>query len=228
MAAHPRQYWPDRNSGLCIAKCSDPTTLRSCLNRSGTLTQPIYERAAAQIEYIRDTINHAASFTAVPGAGLVVIGCSAVITWCVQIGLGVERDAGLIGWMLNALIALPVGLLAMNRKARRLKLTLWHGPGRKFLLALAPSGIAAGALTAALYQHDMLELVRASWMTTYGIGVMAAGAYSIRPVPVMGAMFLGCGVFNLLMPQHSSEFMVLAFGGLHILFGYIIWKHHGG
>ncbi len=192
------------------------------------MTQPIYERAAAQIEYIRDTITHAASFTAVPGAGLVVIGCSAVLTWSIQLALGIDRDARLIGWMLNALVALPIGLLAMNLKARRLKLTLWHGPGRKFLLALAPSGVAAGALTVALYQHNMLELVRGAWMTTYGIGVLAAGAYSIRPVPVMGAMFLGCGVFNLLMPQHSTEIMVLAFGGLHILFGYIIWKHHGG
>jgi hypothetical protein len=116
----------------------------------------------------------------------------------------------------------------MYLKARRLSLPLWRGPGRRFLLALAPSGLAAGALTVALYQHAELDLVRGVWLTTYGIGVLAAGAYSIRPVPVMGALFLGCGIVNLLVPQLTAEIMVVAFGGLHLTFGYIIWRHHGG
>jgi hypothetical protein len=116
----------------------------------------------------------------------------------------------------------------MYLKARRLSLPLWRGPGRRFLLALAPSGLAAGALTVALYQHAELDLVRGVWLTTYGIGVLAAGAYSIRPVPVMGALFLGCGIVNLLVPQLTTEIMVVAFGGLHLTFGYIIWRHHGG
>jgi hypothetical protein len=192
------------------------------------LTQPIYERAAAQIEYIRDTMTQASAFTAVPGMGLMLIGLSAIATWFIQHALGLDRDARLVGWMLNALVALPIGLVAMFLKARRLSLPLWHGPGRRFLLALAPSGLAAGALTIALYQHAELDLVRGVWLTTYGIGVLAAGAYSIRPVPVMGALFLGCGIVNLLVPQLTTEIMVVAFGGLHITFGYIIWRHHGG
>jgi hypothetical protein len=44
----------------------------------------------------------------------------------------------------------------------------------------------------------------------------------------MGALFLGCGIVNLLVPQLTTEIMVVAFGGLHITFGYIIWRHHGG
>lgn len=193
-----------------------------------SLTQPIYERAAAQIEYIRDTITQASAFTAVPGAGLMLIGLSAMVTWSIHHALEVDRDTRLVGWMINALVALPVGLAAMYLKARRLRLPIWRGPGRRFLLALAPSGLAAAALTVALFQHGMLELVRGVWMTTYGIGVMAAGAYSIRPVPVMGALFLGCGIVNLLVPHLTTEIMVVAFGGLHLAFGYIIWKHHGG
>lgn len=192
------------------------------------MTQPIYERAAAQIEYIRDTMSQASAFTAVPGVGLMLIGLSAIGTWALLHSLDVSRDDRLIGWMLNALVALPIGLGAMYLKAQRLSLPLWHGPGRRFLLALAPSGLAAGALTIALYQRDVLELVRGVWLTTYGIGVMAAGAYSIRPVPVMGALFLGCGITNLLVPHLTTEIMVVAFGGLHLVFGYIIWKHHGG
>jgi hypothetical protein len=192
------------------------------------LTQPIYERAAAQIEYIRDTMTQASAFTAVPGLGLMLIGLSAIATWFIQHALGLDRDARLIGWMLNALVALPIGLVAMYLKARRLSLPLWRGPGRRFLHALEPSGLAAGALTVALYQHAELDLVRGVWLTTYGIGVLAAGAYSIRPGPVMGALFLGCGIVNLLVPQLTTEIMVVAFGGLHITFGYIIWRHHGG
>ncbi len=195
---------------------------------AASLTQPIYERAAAQIEYIRDTMNQASAFTAVPGMGLMLIGLSAVGTWLILHTLHLTHDQQLVGWMLNALVALPIGLATLYLKARRLALPLWRGPGRRFLLALAPSGLAAGALTIALYQHQAQDLVHGVWMITYGIGVMAAGAYSIRPVPVMGALFLGCGIVDLLAPQLTAEIMVVAFGGLHLTFGYIIWKHHGG
>ena len=58
--------------------------------------------------------------------------------------------------------------------------------------------------------------------------VMTAGAWSVRIIPVMGALFLACGAVTLLLPVSGDLMLALGMGGLHIVFGLIIWRHHGG
>ena len=45
----------------------------------------------------------------------------------------------------------------------------------------------------------------------------------------MGGSFLVVGVFALALPEHwSNALLGLSFGGLHLYFGYQVFKHHGG
>lgn len=191
------------------------------------LSQQLYERAAAQLDYIHRTMEDSSRFTAVPGLGLMLIGASAFVAAYVAAQASRAGIAAAI-WLTDGALALPVAFYAAHVKSLRLGNSLWRGAGRKFLLALAPSGIAALALTVALYRHHALMLAAGCWMCTYGIGVMAAGAYSIRPVPIMGALFLAAGVATLQYPVLSPWLMPGCFGGLNLLFGYVIWKNHGG
>ena len=63
----------------------------------------------------------------------------------------------------------------------------------------------------------------------YGSGVVSAGTYSVRPVPIMGICFLALGCLALLAPATWSNLLLsLGFGGLHIIFGAIIARHYGG
>jgi hypothetical protein len=58
---------------------------------------------------------------------------------------------------------------------------------------------------------------------------MAGGAFSVRLVPVMGAGFLAIGALALLTPLGWADLWLGAgFGGLHIVFGAIIARRHGG
>jgi hypothetical protein len=66
-------------------------------------------------------------------------------------------------------------------------------------------------------------------MLLYGAAVVSAGTFSVRIVPVMGACFMACGVVALLMPALSRDVMMApTFGGLHMLFGALIARRHGG
>jgi hypothetical protein len=59
--------------------------------------------------------------------------------------------------------------------------------------------------------------------------VVTAGTFSIKIVPVMGVSFMGLGTLALLVAPAAGDLaMAVGFGGLHILFGTLIARRHGG
>jgi len=66
-------------------------------------------------------------------------------------------------------------------------------------------------------------------MLLYGTAVVAAGAFSVRIVPVMGAAFITVGAIALFAPvSWGTALMMVGFGALHIVFGIVIARRHGG
>src|SRR5207247_925048 len=98
------------------------------------LTPPtLHELSLADLRFIRRTMEGAAAFTTLSGAGLVAIGLSAL-------GAGVLAGAApgpawLRVWIVEAGLALVVGVLATLAKTRTARLPLLSGPLRKFGLA---------------------------------------------------------------------------------------------
>ncbi|MSQ92651.1 MAG: hypothetical protein EXR87_06950 [Gammaproteobacteria bacterium] len=184
--------------------------------------------AAEQIRYIRAAMAGAIEFTAVPGRGLVVIGVSALPA-AMLAQAQPSAPLALLVWSIEGALALLLGVLALQRKARRLGLELTSAPGRKFMLALLPAGIFTLALSSALWWRNVNDLVPAVWLAGYGTGVIAAGAHSVPAIPLMGGTFLACGMVALLLPASLQNLLLaLSFGGLHIAFGAYVARHHGG
>lgn len=186
------------------------------------------DRAMADLRFIRQTMEHGAAFTAVPGWGGVGMGVSALAA----AGLAANQPTTggwLLVWTLEAAVAITIGAIAIHRKARRADLPVLSGAGRKFLLSFLPPALAGVPLTGALWQAGASSLLPGVWLLLYGAAVVTAGTFSIKIVPVMGICFMVLGVFALLvMPAAGNLMMAVGFGGLHILFGTTIARRHGG
>jgi hypothetical protein len=188
----------------------------------------LHDRAMDNLRFIRETMERASSFTAVPGWGGVVMGVTALSATVVA-ALQPSKGLWLATWVVEALLALIVGGWAMDRKARRVETPLLSGPGRKFALSYAPPILVGVLLTVVLYRAGLTSALPGVWLLLYGTGVVTGGAFSVKIVPVMGLCFMLLGAVALFAPISSGNYLMGAgFGGLHIIFGIIIARRHGG
>ena len=198
------------------------------LPRRAPTTVHIQDRALDNLRYIREAMESSASFTAVPGYGGIAMGASALIAAALAAQPAL-RDQWLAIWVLDAVVAALLGGWAMWRKARSQGVELYRGVARRFLMNLLPPILAAVVLTTVLAVAGDTSVIPGTWLLLYGTGVVTGGAFSVRPVPLMGVCFMALGAVTLFLPDAWSNVMLaIGFGGLHLVFGGLIARRYGG
>lgn len=188
----------------------------------------VHDRAMDNLRFIRQTMESATAFTAVPGIAGVLMGVTALAA-AVIATMQQSEVAWLAVWVAEATLAVVIAGVGIVLKARAAGIPLFSGPARKFLLSFLPPVGTAVLLTPALYSLDAAEAIPAVWLLLYGAGIMTAGTFSVRVVPMMGLAFMILGGATLLAPPSAGDaFLAAGFGGLHIVFGLIIARKHGG
>jgi hypothetical protein len=188
----------------------------------------LHTRAMDNLRYIRETMEGASAFTGVPGWGGVAMGITALIT---AVLASRQPTAGLwlATWIGDALVSVSIAAWAVNRKVKRAAIPFLSKSGLKFALSFSPPMLAGLLLTIALYRTGLVHMLPGAWLLLYGAAVANAGAFSIKIVPTMGICFMLCGAAALFSPAAwANAYMAAGFGGLHILFGFVIARRHGG
>lgn len=181
-----------------------------------------------QLRYIRDTIERASAFTAVPGWGGVAVGVTALGAAAIASRQD-DPQQWLLIWLGEALLAGLIGAWSVAWKAKAAGLPLLSGPGRRVAFSFAPPLLVGALLTVVLWRAELVEILPGVWLALYGTAVITGGAFSIEVVPLMGLCFLVLGAVALFSPRAWGDaFMAAGFGGLHIVFGALIARKYGG
>jgi hypothetical protein len=186
------------------------------------------DHARDNLRFIRETMERAGSFTAVPGWGGVAIGVTALGAAAIA-----DRQSSSYGWLvtwgLEAFVAISIAVWTTLSKARSAGTPLLSGPGRRFVYSFAPALFVGALLTLFLVRANVMDAVPGTWLLLYGTGMVAAGAFSIRVVPLMGLCFMVLGAVALFSPWiWDNALLAAGFGGLHIVFGAVIARNYGG
>jgi hypothetical protein len=193
----------------------------------------MHAHAADNLRYIRETMERAGSFTAVPGWGGVMMGVTALAAAAFA-SHATTPDMWLAIWLGEGALAICLGVFAMWHKSLAAGLPFWSAPARKFLFSFLPPLIAGAVLTLALWRAGAVAAIPGAWLMLYGAGVITGGTFSVPAIPVMGACFLAEGAAASLLLQNSSYllwadvWLGAGFGGLHVLFGTIVARRYGG
>jgi hypothetical protein len=189
---------------------------------------PIDARAADHLRYIRETMESAAEFTAVPGWGGVTMGMTALAA-ALLAARQTTPNAWVAIWLAEAFVAVAIAAPAAATKARRANSSLFSGPGRKFVLSFAPPVVVGGFLTLALVHLGAVSVLPGVWLLLYGTAIVTGGAFSVRVVPVMGLCLMSLGAAALFAPASMGNlFMAAGFGFVQIAFGFWIALKYGG
>lgn len=196
----------------------------------------MHAHAIDNLRYIRETMERAGSFTAVPGWGGVLMGVTALVAAAFA-SATTSPEKWLAIWMAEGALAIGVGILAMWHKADAARMPFWSAPARKFLFSFLPPLFAGAVLTLALWRAGAIAAIPGTWLMLYGAGVITGGTFSVPAIPVMGVCFLAEGALaSLVLPAVGSTagfisadvWLGAGFGGLHILFGAIVARRYGG
>jgi hypothetical protein len=204
-----------------------PRKFRTIAPQKRVDDRPVDLRAVDDLRFIRQTMERSATFTAIPGWGMVAVGMTALpAAWLASRHSFDLRWLEI--WITEAVLAVSIAMVAIQSKATRTGLPWTSGPGRKVALSFAPPVAAAALLTVPLFRADLVHTLPGAWLLLYGVGVIAGGAFSVSIVPVMGLGFMMVGAVALFLPLIGNWAMAAGFGGLHVLFGIWIARRHGG
>ncbi len=186
------------------------------------------DRARDNLRFIRETMERAGSFTALPGWGVIAMGITAIGA-AVIASQQASAFAWLVTWIVEAAIAIAIAGWTMVSKARESGGTLFSGPGRRFVYSFAPPLFAGALLTLLLVRMGVNNAIAGVWLLLYGTGVVTGGAFSIRIVPLMGLCFMVEGAVAFFCPPSwGNAFLAAGIGGLHKNFGAMIARKYGG
>ncbi len=185
-------------------------------------------RAADNLRFIRETMESAGRFTAVPGWGGVGMGVTALAA-AVIAAQQVLPLRWLTVWLVELALAVAIASGATVRKARASKSKVFSAPGQKFVLSFLPPLVVGALITVILVHAGLFSVLPGTWLLLYGAAVVTGGAFSVRVVPVMGLCLMVIGTVALFTPANwGNIWMGAGFGGLQIVFGVMIALRYGG
>ena len=190
------------------------------MNETGKLYR-LDERAGIDLKLIRTMMEQAVQVVPVPGWGIFAVGVIGVLAS--YFTRNMQGINWVFGWTGSAVAAVVLALFISSWHIRSTGKSIYVGGVTRFWLNLLPGFVSASVLTWLFIQINQIIYLPALWLLLYGVSVTAAASHSIPLVRWMGIGFLILGAVSVLVPSGNLA-MGLGFGGLHLIFGFLITR----
>ena len=188
------------------------------------------DRARDNLRFIRETMERASSFTAVPGWGGVAMGITALGA-AVVASRQQAACAWLITWLAEAVVAFGDRSWSTTSQSPTKRMCrCLPGPGRKFALSFAPPMFVGALLTVVLFHAGRFGAIPGVWLLLYGTARGDGRSIFDSSRATSWGFASWCSARSRFSPRRAWGNVLLAagFGGLHIIFGAIIARNYGG
>ncbi len=193
------------------------------------------EQAARHLRVIRELMERPIRQTTRSGlagivaGGLALAGCAVTrLLWPEGPPTAPPLAVGGV-WLGVFLLAAGTDILVTWRRSARGGRTYWKRAQLQTALAIVPGFLLAGFFTYLFAARELYRLIPFGWMIGYGMALWTVGMFSIAEVKVLGAAFLLAGWLGaVLVPGYGLTAAAVAFGGLHLAYGVVVWVRHGG
>lgn len=121
------------------------------------------------------------------------------------------------------LTAVLFATLFSVRMARKKKLPLWNRTAERLLInMMIPLGVGA-VFCFQLARFGFIGMVAPATLIFYGLALLNAGKYTLREIRYLGLSEIALGLIAGFMVGYGLIFWVVGFGGLHIIYGVVMY-----
>lgn len=120
-------------------------------------------------------------------------------------------------------LAVLGALFFTGLKARKQQKKLWTKLTIRMLISLAIPLFFGGLFTIAIYLRGYIDLVAPSTLIFYGMALLNAAKYVHTEIKYLGICQMILGILAVFFPFRGIEFWAIGFGGLHIIYGLLMY-----
>ena len=121
------------------------------------------------------------------------------------------------------LLASLTGLILSMRKAKSLGQNFWNPSALRMISSFIVPLTAGGIFVMILLWRGQASWVAPALLLFYGIAVYSAGNFTFSDVKTLGILEIILGLVAAVFPGYGLLLWTIGFGGLHILYGTIMY-----
>ena len=121
------------------------------------------------------------------------------------------------------ILASLTGLILSMRKAKKLGQDFWNPSALRMISSFLVPLTAGGIFVMILIWRGQASYVAPALLLFYGVAVYTAGNFTFSDVKTLGILEIILGLLAAIYPGKGLLFWTIGFGGLHILYGAIMY-----
>lgn len=112
------------------------------------------------------------------------------------------------------------------RKTTRKGQKAWNAASKRMIWHMAVPLLAGGIFSLLFLRNGHEMYIAPACLVFYGLALINGSKFTVSDIKYLGYLELLLGFITMLMPGYGLTFWAIGFGGLHILYGIIVWNKY--